>query len=490
MIPFSMYRKFVLPLFLAMVWPEAAWAYRTLDQVQYLLYKEPSASVEKDLRELSKRGDLAAKAALADLLSLGPAASAKEALVLYQEAFANGRGQVTALGGLARLLKRHPRMRAAHANYMRQAVKMYPHKQSPRSVNTTLEVFLVYPEFFTTHEINQLIDMYQNSCIVFCRPQLYKAMLAEQNGDLETADRMYREAIWLDTRAVTLYYDFMGEAQDDLFPVFARKIVDYRDRLPVETVHNVATLLDTIYSTHAGLIAISNRQRYAAIDLMPEGAAKEEALDALEADKLKQKKQENEANIEVRGWLDNAVERGWGPAMVTKVNYMATWSKEYTGEEAASLIERIGATDPQQAKALYAHIYQVADWGLTLAPYKSYALIQELIADNYRNGQQMLAHLYSRGGLDESDQEKALEILYQQAHTGAPSAFIYISNIYYNGNSFCQNIVDAYAYANAAKLLGEFRSRGMLKRFTKEMTEDQLRQAFQRSQEIIEEYGL
>jgi hypothetical protein len=483
--------KFAVVLLLVLGWGGTAWAYRTLNQIQHEVYKEPSALVEEDLRALSQRGDLGAKIELANLLSLGNAADAKEALVLYKDAFADGRGQIVAIGALARLLKQNPRMRLFHSDYMKQALRQYPHKQDPRTVNATLEVFLTYPEFFETSEVTTLIDLYQQSCLIFCRPQLYKAVLAERDGDRETAEYMYRKAIWLDSRAIVLYYDFMGEKeQDELFPIFAQNLADQKGRLPVETVHNIATLLDTIYSTQAGLLTIENKKRRKTIDLMVEGPAKEKALDELETLQREQSKIQHENNLVVRTWLDNAVEREWLPAMVTKVSYMGTWAGEYSGEEALMLTDRIAETAPQQAKALHASIYQESTWHLTLAPYKSHEIIKELITEKFREGQLMLAHLYSRGGLGESDQEKALEIFRQQARAGAPGAFFSIALIYYRGESWCKDIVEAYAHANAARMLGDFRSRGILKRFIQDMTENQLQQALQRSQELLEKYQL
>ncbi|WP_206677841.1 hypothetical protein, partial [Salmonella enterica] len=63
---------------------------RSLEQIRYELYKDPSANVEADLRPLAERGDLESKRLLADVLS-GSGANARltEAISLYKEAFAD-----------------------------------------------------------------------------------------------------------------------------------------------------------------------------------------------------------------------------------------------------------------------------------------------------------------------------------------------------------------------------------------------------------------
>src|SRR5690606_17178440 len=74
-----------------------AHAGRSLEQIRYELHKDPSANVEADLRPLAERGDLESKRLLADVLSgSGVGAKMAEAVQLYKEAFANGRGDVLA----------------------------------------------------------------------------------------------------------------------------------------------------------------------------------------------------------------------------------------------------------------------------------------------------------------------------------------------------------------------------------------------------------
>ncbi|MHC5350594.1 SEL1-like repeat protein [Pseudomonas sp. A46] len=467
----------------------SAGAAQSLEQIRYALYKDPNADVVADLRALAERGDLASRLLLGDRLAAGDAANGEEALALYKEAFADGRGEVLALSSMSRLLERNPRMRKANADYVREALGRFPHTRDPRTLDAALEVFLVFPEYFQEVRVAELIGLYESSCLEFCRPQLYKAVFAERQGRREEAERWYREAVFVDTRAVVRYYDFLGsERQDTAFPAFARTLFDQKDRLPVEAVHRIGTLLDSIYSTQSGLIAIENRALREA-DAGLEGEAKAQADAAETAREEAQARQLAETNAEVRAWLDNAIERNWVPAMVSKVNNMTSSPQDFTSDEALALVERVAQTDPLRAKALMASVLMVTNW-LTLDPEKAHALIQELIAANYQEAQLLLGDLYSRGGLDEPDLDKALAIFHEQALKGSPSAYYRIASLYNFGRAICHDKAKAHAYAEAARGLGEFRANGLLKRLEKEMSSEELQRALVARDEIYKEYRL
>lgn len=465
-----------------------AGAAQSLEQIRYALYKDPNADVIADLRALAERGDLASKLLLGDRLAGGDAANAAEALALYKEAFAEGRGEVLALSSMSRLLERNPRLRAANADYVRDALGRFAHTRDPRTLDAALEVFLVFPEFFQPSRVAELIGLYESSCLQFCRPQLYQAVLAERQGRRDEAERGYRAAVYVDTRAVMRYYDFLGEQQDTAFPDFARTLFEHRDRLPVEAVHRIGTLLDSIYSTQSGLIAIENRTLREA-DAGLEGDAKAEASAADKARAQAQAKLLAQSNAAVRAWLDNAIERNWVPAMVSKVNNMTSAPQDFTADEAFALIERIARTDPQRAKALRASVLMVTNW-LTLDPEKAHGLIQELIDGHYPEARLLLGDLYSRGGLDEPDPDKALAIFHELALKGSPSAYYRIASLYTFGRAICQDKVKAHAYAEAAKSLGEFRANGLLKRLEKDMSRDELQRATLARDAIYKEYRL
>lgn len=465
-----------------------AGAVQSLEQIRYALYKDPNADVIADLRSLAERGDLASKLLLGDRLAAGDAANGEEALALYKEAFAEGRGEVLALSSLSRLLERNPRMRKANAGYVHEALGRFPHARDPRTLDAALEIFLVFPEYFQAPRVAELIGLYESSCLEFCRPQLYKAVLAERQGRRDDAERGYRAAVFVDTRAVLRYYDFLGDAQDTAFPAFAKTLFEHKERLPVEAVHRIGTLLDSIYSTQSGLIAIENRALREA-DAGLEGDAKTEASAADKARAEAQAKLLAQTNAEVRAWLDNAIERNWVPAMVSKVNNMTSSPQDFTADEAFALIERIARTDPLRAKALKASVLMVTNW-LSLDPEKAHGLIQELLDANYPEAQLLLGDLYSRGGLDEPDLDKALAIFHQQALNGSPSAYYRIASLYNFGRAICHDKVKAHAYAEAAKGLGEFRANGLLKRLEKEMSSDELQRATLARDAIYKEYRL
>lgn len=461
---------------------------QSLEQIRYALYKDPNADVLADLRALAERGDLASKQLLGERLAAGDSANAEQSLALYKEAFAGGRGEVPALASMARLLDANPRLRKANAEYVRDALGRYPHERDPRTLDATLEVFVVFPEYFDNARVQRLIELYEASCLEFCRPQFFRAVLAERQGQRELAERLYRKSVRVDTRAVVRYYEFLGDRQDTEFPAFARSLQGQMGSLPVETVQRIATLLDSIYSTRNGLAAIENRAAREA-DAGLDGDEKDAAKQDEEARAKAQEQVEAQQNAEVRAWLDNAVDRDWLPAMVSKVNNMTSWPSDFTADEALALTGRVAARDPQQGKALRVSVLMVTNW-LTLDPEKAHGLIEELLADHYRDANLLLGDLYSRGGLDEADQDKALAIFKEQARLGASSAFYRIASIYYIGRSICHDKVQAHAYAEASMGLGEFRARGLLKRLEKDMTADELARAAVVRDQIIKEYRL
>ena len=208
----------------------------------------PSAEVTTDLRELAARGDLASTLLLGDVLAGREDASRAEVVALYQTAFADGHGMIPALASLARLIDRTPSLREALRPWMAQALTRYPANLDPRNTSTTLEVFLTYPELVDTAQAAQLLALYEQACLLNCLPALYHAVLAERQGDRAGAERWYRQAVRVDVRALDRYYAFLGEQQDRLFPPFADQLEPEREQLPVEIIHRVAALLDSITS--------------------------------------------------------------------------------------------------------------------------------------------------------------------------------------------------------------------------------------------------
>ena len=459
---------------------------QSLEQIRYELYKNPNADVKADLIYLADRGDLKSKLLLGDLISEGDAASARTSLKLYKEAFLDGAGEVAAITSISRLLARNPRLKAENLEFIRVALGRYQHSRDPQSLVSTLEAFLVYPDLFGSKEASELIALYKASCLNFCRPALYEAALADKNGDSMKASDLYKDAIFYDTRAVVLYYESLGVDKDSKFIEFAGGLS--KDSLPVESVHRIATLLDTIYSTKVALMTIDGRIQQESLKNNPSITAKQ--IDEVsQAHKSQQLQLEAKQQNDVTSWLANGVRRNWVPAMVSMLNNMTSSPTDYTPEEAFLLIEKINEKDPKKGKALKVSVLMVTNWR-TLDPEQAFSLINELIEEGYPGAELLLADLYTKGVLNEPDIKKSLEILNEQGQKGSPSAFYRMATIYGYGKAICHDYVKAHANAAIAKSLGEFRANGLLDRLEREMTQSDLDKSITLQDKKYEEYSL
>ncbi|QXI32229.1 tetratricopeptide repeat protein [Pseudomonas promysalinigenes] len=457
---------------LALACASTASAGQSLEQIRYTLYKDPSAEVTGDLRQLAERGDLASTLLLGDVLAARPDSSPAEVVALYQKAFADGRGMVPALASLARLIDRTPHLREAQRTWMTQALTRYPANLDPRNTSTTLEVFLTYPELVEPAQAAQLLALYEQACLLNCRPELYHAVLAERQGRRSEAERWYRQAVKVDARAIDRYYAFLGEQQDRLFPAFADQLEPEREQLPVENIHRIAALLDSIASVQR---AEQDADRYESqnstagaekLPPTPEQLAREKAQqDALDL-----------ATARVQRWRDVAVARGYVPAMVSKANYMISNPTEHNAEETQALIDQVRPRDPTRAKALQAQFYMVNNW-LTMDPDKARALIEELRASGYPGAGLLLGEYYSKGVEDQPDQEKALALFQAEANKGNTAAWYRMATLHAYGRALCHDPVKAYTYARVALDLGERSAKSLVRRLEKTLPKDDIERA-------------
>lgn len=446
---------------------------QSLEQIRYALFKDPAAPVEADLRLLAER-DRTAQHLLGNVLASDPA-RIREAAQVYQAAFDDGRGDIAALGSLARLLDRTPRLRLELADYMRAALQRFPHDRDVRSLNASLEVFVTYPELFSIAQVNDLIALYDRSCLLQCSSDLYRAVLAERQQHPDEARAWYERAIMTDVRAVDRYYQLLGEQRDPLFAAFARSRIGEANRMPVEVVHRIGTQLDSISAERSVGLRYPLPLSQAELDRLPEAqrTARREQIDQVRT------QIENEAKT-LRGdallWLDNAVNRGWVPAMVAKVNFMTSSPTENSAEDTAALIDRIAQTEPTRAKALRVSLYLVTSWS-TLDPYKAQALINELATSRYRDAELLQGDLYSHGGLDEPDQYKALAIYQRIAAGGSSTAYYRMASVYASARAICYEPVKAYAYARVAVDYGDSRARSLVLELQRTLTPSELDKA-------------
>ena len=213
----------------------SAHAARSLEQVRYALFQDGQAQVEEDLRHLSARGDLAATRLLGEVLASRSPANTSQAIDLFKQAFADGRGDVGALIPLARLVDNKPRWREANRAFMRQALGRFTPGRDFVAVDTRLEVFLVYPELFTEDEVTRLVELYDRACLVYCHAPLYRAVAAARYGERSEAEKWFQLAVESDPRAVQRYYEFLGEQRNVQFRAFAEGLAPRMNALPVDS---------------------------------------------------------------------------------------------------------------------------------------------------------------------------------------------------------------------------------------------------------------
>lgn len=439
----SLSRSIALPLCIgaltALLAASAAQA-ESLAQIRYRLHQDPQAKVEAQLRALAERGERGAQLLLAEHLSgSADGRRVEEAIALYQSAFDQGRGELSALGRLAGLVSGNTRQRARLQTFFQDAVQRYPHSRDFQALSATLEVFLVYPEDFPAQQVSSLIDLYQRACIEDCYDLTYRAALAEQKGQPAQAEGYYLRALHNDARAVERYYQSLGERQDEQFPLFAKGLMGQMKELPLPVVQSIGNLLSSIT---------------------------------------------REQDADVLAWLDYAAERGSVAAMQSKASYMMSLATHYQPAEVFALLDRIEAVQSQQGRALRASAYLVRSWS-TLDPFKAHELIQGLLAEGYQNAYLNLGELHSMGGLDEVDQVQAIQAYQHLVEQGFASAFYRIATLYAHGKGICHDKSKAYAYARIAVDYGELGARKFLRDLAGEISPEELANAQHARDDIL-----
>jgi alginate biosynthesis protein AlgK len=472
-----------------------AQAARSLEQVRYALFKDPAAPVEDDLRVLAGRGDLAATRLLGEVLISNSPSNATQAIRLFKQAFADGRGDIGALVPLARLVDYKPRLLETNRAYIRQALERFATGSDFIAVDTRLEVFLVYPELFQQDEVAQLIELYDRACLIYCHAPLYRAVAAEHKGDRADADKWFQLAVESDPRAVYRYYDFLGEDRNPRFRAFAAQLTPRMQALPVDLVHRIGQQLTNVRNSE---ISTYNNNRPQDRAQTPEEKAARDLKAQAQASLIEQ------LDREVLQWLDNAIERDFGPAMLSKASFLMTAPDRYGPEQVEALIQRLeqrqgenlslsmaerqNPITPQRIKALRASFHMVL-WR-TLDPQLSQRLIAELQAERYEEAVLLEGDLYSLGGLNEPDQDRALALYIQEAQKGSTNALLRIARLYTYGRAICRDNAKAYIFAYAAHEMGDQRATDLMLALQTRLTPQQRETATAAGNRFIEESAL
>lgn len=440
---------------------------RGLSQIRHALFLDRNAQVEADLRVLAERGDRPSMHQLANVLANNPK-NTDEAIELYKRSFADGRGEIRALTALIRLLDRQPQRQAANHAFIKQALQQFPLERDPYTLEAALEAFVVFPKHFPLAQIEQLIQLYDRSCIELCSSDLYRAVHADSAGQREQAIHWYERAVRATPRAVERYYRFLGSERDALFQGFALRLAPERNELSAEINLAIGDLLsriarDEFSEVQADLLAIRLQR---------------ELTDAEREHEEAHKKRFDQLSDQAQVWILTAVEQNFAPAISTRINYLLSHSADYTPADVQPLIERLSELDALRAKTAQAQLKMVVTWS-SLDPQGAHQLINELIADGADNGQLMLARLYSAGLLDQPNQARALEILHRLTEQGSIPAHYQIAVLYNEGHGLCRDPAIAYAHARVAFEAGDQRAKSVLTTAKLIATAEQLEQGQQ-----------
>ncbi len=470
--------RVVIGVFLgSLLFGQSALASKSLSQIEYALFKDPYANVEADLRMLVDHGDLVAMRILGDVLATTNTGTPAERLSLYQASFAEGRGEVRALAAMARMMESDSYRRRHYLDFFQRAVSQYPQQRDLQTLSTSLDVFLIYPELFAPRAAADLIQLHRRSCLVNCATELYEAVLAERQGNPAQADILYRQAVLVDDRAVERYYRFLAERQTELFPPFARQLMPQADSMSAASVHLVGVVLDRLADLARADERIDEQRRRQLADAAGIKFEPQASDQVVESEVLRR---------EALAWIDNAAARKWVPAMSTRFYFMTSYPDNFSGAEAFRLIDEIAELDPDRARTLRVSALMVSNWS-TLNPKKAHVLIQQMIAEGEPGGYALLGDLYSRGGLDEPDQQRALAIFEDIAKRDSPSAYFSQARIYAGGPAICSDPPRAYALAGAAYELGVERARSLIKELAFELTDDERARAEAMRDDILRE---
>lgn len=399
----------------ALLWPALTGAAVTgLPQVRYQLHQDPDTEVIEPLRRFAERGDRPSMRLLASrLVSQERLDTTHEAIGWYWRAFDRGYGKPLALAGMSEIADRMPLFRGQIRALLEQGLNQLDPLASDETLNSVLDLFLVYPDLLPPEQVEQLIGQYRRACVLGCRTLTYQARALEARGLLEQAEQRYRQAMVRDARAVGLYSRMLGDDAFDGLLAVARAHQARLPELPAEVVEMLAVTLTRTPRQHDNAILL---------------------------------------------WLDQAIAWGSFQALLAKAGYLLDHPDVFDHQAAFRLIEQIGIQDPDEAGFLRAQALQVYQWP-TLDPEAAQRQLQALAPRHPDRVQLALAQLHSSGGLDEPDHRTALTLYQPLLARHSAAAHYRVAALYAGTRAMCPDPVKGYGYARIAELLGSARAR-------------------------------
>ncbi len=396
-----------------------------LQDLRYQVYLDSNSDIEAPLSELAEMGSLDAQLMYADLLS-GKAGtvSISNAAMWYKRAYDHGRGAFRSLESLAKLSSQYEWINLKNRDFFIDVLSDISSTANPQTVSAVLEVFLAYPDLFEEEHVVDLIDLHKRACIEVCLGDLYKAVKISYFNHHKDAVPYFVEAAISSSRAVRLYFDSLPEERKvEEFTLFSEML-----KKRIEELHSTSKF------------AVANRLRVLSPDF----------------------------NSDVIFWLDSSSQSGIEDAYAVKAEYMMTHPLNFSYQGASKVIDQVSLVDLQKSKLLQASLYIVREWK-RLQPIKSYEILSALDDQGVIEATIGLGDLYSMGGLDQVDQQKAIQTYFIAAEKGASVAYQKVATIYRSGRGIVNDNVKAFGYGKLAAHLGNEASNSFLETLAQDM---------------------
>ena len=399
---------------------------RALSNIQLDYASNNSLVIEKRLIFLAERGGHKSQQFLAHRYTAQRnKLSNKKAISWYKKAFANGRGEITALSSLVKLNTSANRNRDTLEPWVTKAIKKYDHYKNLANVETTLEVFYHYPNLFSKKEFFKLNTIHKRSCIDDCLFNLYLSRYEEYYGDKNKALPLYKHAFQQSPRAIERYYFLLGENRKKIFrensPILETEI----QQLPDKSISKIGNLL--IASSEV----VDNKTQF---------------------------------NKDVNVWLDNAIKQNNESAYKAKIQYTLEYPEFYNIKEFNKLIDEYSKISPLWADYYKALGYLTLEWR-NIKPQAAKEILTSLLKKNFWSAYLGLAKMKSMGVEGETDQLASIVMYEKAAKKGIIQADYKMATLYSNSKGMCRDYTKAYAHNEIALdngVLSAFRSKELL----------------------------
>ncbi|MDX2369445.1 MAG: hypothetical protein QNK36_13765 [Colwellia sp.] len=362
------------------------------------------------LYSLADSGDGEAQYYLASLLEReNRGDSLLKAVNYYSLAYNNGEGRVYALQKIGEILNRNILLKKSHYATFVQLSSMLEVEKNFETTSVALSNYILFDELYADDYIKKILPLYKRACEENCIYELVEGKGLEKEGRYQEAINKYRSAAKVNHRALTFIYNILEGDKYKYFLDLAKDVLSEDAGYKKEFYVELANILSN--------------------ETPPSG----EAAYLGEVDQL----------------LNIAIEMESMNALEILIDYAATYPGYYNPDFVENMITKLSVQSPQSAKFYRAKMYTVLEWGKA-QPAKAKSLYEELVSEEYFEAYMGLGRLYSRGLLDEVDQNKAIEMYAQASNKNISAADHQMAIIYAYGRGMCRNYVKANAHASLA----------------------------------------